>query len=137
VNVQGEEQKKLDILSDDIMVSSLIASGKCAVLVSEERDDAVIVPEGKLHGQYCVVFDPLDGSRFVSAPPPSSFILLPSVPRDNHSAGTIRERSGLRVEPLFADLEFGTCLRMVRFYSNIDAGVNVSFCESFRHTTLG
>ena len=70
MNVQGEEQKKLDILSDDIMVSSLIASGKCAVLVSEERDDAVIVPEGKLHGQYCVVFDPLDGSRYVFPLPP-------------------------------------------------------------------
>ncbi|KAL7413880.1 fructose-1,6-bisphosphatase class 1/Sedoheputulose-1,7-bisphosphatase [Mrakia frigida] len=67
VNVQGEEQKKLDILSDDIMVSSLIASGKCAVLVSEERDEAVIVPEGKQHGQYCVVFDPLDGSSNIDA----------------------------------------------------------------------
>ena len=51
------------------MVSSLIASGKCAVLVSEERDDAVIVPEGTQHGNYCVVFDPLDGSRSVPHPP--------------------------------------------------------------------
>ncbi|CED83754.1 fructose--bisphosphatase [Phaffia rhodozyma] len=66
-NVQGEEQKKLDILSDDIMVSSLIASGKCAVLVSEERDDAIIVPEGNQKGTYCVVFDPLDGSSNIDA----------------------------------------------------------------------
>lgn len=49
------------------MVSSLIASGKCAVLVSEERDDAVVV-EGDLKGQYCVVFDPLDGSSNIGAP---------------------------------------------------------------------
>lgn len=66
VNVQGEEQKKLDILSDDIMVSSLLASGKCAVLVSEERDEAVIVEESQ-RGTYCVVFDPLDGSSNIDA----------------------------------------------------------------------
>jgi fructose-1,6-bisphosphatase I len=36
-NVQGEEQKKLDILSDEIMVNALRASGKCSVLVTEER----------------------------------------------------------------------------------------------------
>ena len=36
-NVQGEEQKKLDVLSDEIMVNALRASGKCNVLVTEER----------------------------------------------------------------------------------------------------
>lgn len=35
-NVQGEEQKKLDVLSNDIMVNSLRASGKTALMVSEE-----------------------------------------------------------------------------------------------------
>lgn len=65
-NVQGEEQKKLDVLSNDIMVNSLRASGKCAVLVSEELEEAVII-EGKYKGKYCVVFDPLDGSSNIDA----------------------------------------------------------------------
>jgi len=65
-NVQGEDQKKLDILSNDIMVNTLKASGKTAVLVSEEIDDAIIV-EGSKKGRYCVVFDPLDGSSNIDA----------------------------------------------------------------------
>lgn len=46
-NVQGEDQKKLDVLSNDIMVNALRASGKCAVMVSEEVDDAIIVKGGQ------------------------------------------------------------------------------------------
>ncbi|OCH85308.1 fructose-1,6-bisphosphatase [Obba rivulosa] len=65
-NVQGEEQKKLDVLSNDIMINSLRASGKTAVLVSEELEDAVII-EGRYKGKYCVVFDPLDGSSNIDA----------------------------------------------------------------------
>lgn len=65
-NVQGEEQKKLDVLSNDIMINALRASGKTAVLVSEELEDAVII-EDKYKGKYCVVFDPLDGSSNIDA----------------------------------------------------------------------
>jgi fructose-1,6-bisphosphatase I len=48
------------------MVNSLRASGKTAVLVSEELEDAIIVDE-RLRGNYCVVFDPLDGSSNIDA----------------------------------------------------------------------
>ena len=65
-NVQGEEQKKLDVLSNDIMINSLRASGKCAVLVSEELEEAVVI-EDRYKGKYCVVFDPLDGSSNIDA----------------------------------------------------------------------
>jgi fructose-1,6-bisphosphatase I len=58
VNVQGEEVKKLDTLSHDTFVEALQTCGRCAVLVSEETEEAIIVGNGK----YCVVFDPLDGS---------------------------------------------------------------------------
>ncbi|KGB74659.3 fructose-1 [Cryptococcus deuterogattii R265] len=64
-NVQGEDQKKLDVLSNDIMVNALSASGKCSVMVSEEVDEAIIVGGNK--GTYCVVFDPLDGSSNIDA----------------------------------------------------------------------
>lgn len=65
-NVQGEEQKKLDVLSNDIMINSLRASGKTAVLVSEENEEAIII-EDRYRGKYCVVFDPLDGSSNIDA----------------------------------------------------------------------
>ncbi|KAI0302042.1 fructose-1,6-bisphosphatase [Russula brevipes] len=65
-NVQGEEQKKLDVLSNDIMINSLRASCKTAVLISEELDEAVII-EDTYKGKYCVVFDPLDGSSNIDA----------------------------------------------------------------------
>jgi len=65
-NVQGEDQKKLDVLSNDIMINALRASGKTAVLVSEENEEAIII-EAKNKGRYCVVFDPLDGSSNIDA----------------------------------------------------------------------
>lgn len=48
------------------MINSLRASGKTAVLVSEELEEAVII-EDKYRGNYCVVFDPLDGSSNIDA----------------------------------------------------------------------
>lgn len=59
--MQGEEQKKLDVLSNDVFIKALVSSGRTNVLVSEELDEAVFVEES-LRGRYCVVFDPLDGS---------------------------------------------------------------------------
>lgn len=73
-NVQGEDQKKLDVLSNEIMINALRASGKAAVLVSEENEDAIFVGEKQAgptfesnKGKYCVVFDPLDGSSNIDA----------------------------------------------------------------------
>jgi fructose-1,6-bisphosphatase I len=49
-NVQGEDQKKLDVLSNDIMVNALRASGKTSVLVSEELEEAVVITDKRLKG---------------------------------------------------------------------------------------
>lgn len=54
------------MLSNDIMINALRASGKTAVLVSEENEEAIII-EDKNKGRYCVVFDPLDGSSNIDA----------------------------------------------------------------------
>jgi len=43
------------------MINALVNSGVCSVLVSEENEDPIIVPDDK-SGKYCVAFDPLDGS---------------------------------------------------------------------------
>ncbi|BAT94304.1 Fructose-1,6-bisphosphatase protein [Vigna angularis] len=60
-NVQGEEQKKLDVLSNDVFVKALVSSGRTCILVSEEDEEATFVEPSK-RGKYIVVFDPLDGS---------------------------------------------------------------------------
>ncbi|KAL6616435.1 hypothetical protein ACP70R_038705 [Stipagrostis hirtigluma subsp. patula] len=60
-NVQGEEQKKLDVLSNEVFVKALVSSGRTCVLVSEEDEEATFV-DPALRGKYCVCFDPLDGS---------------------------------------------------------------------------
>ncbi|KAK8681872.1 hypothetical protein V6N13_054271 [Hibiscus sabdariffa] len=60
-NIQGEEQKKLDVLSNEVFIKALVSSGRTRVLVSEEDENAIFVESSK-RGRYCVVFDPLDGS---------------------------------------------------------------------------
>jgi len=61
VNSTGDDQKKLDVLSNDMMINALVNSGVCSVLVSEENEKPIIVPPHKA-GKFCVAFDPLDGS---------------------------------------------------------------------------
>jgi fructose-1,6-bisphosphatase I len=60
-NVQGEAQKKLDVIANEIFINALKSSGKTAILVSEEDEEAIFVEE-PLKGKYIVCFDPLDGS---------------------------------------------------------------------------
>eukprot|EP00126_Sphaerothecum_destruens_P006856 Sdes_comp19558_c0_seq6m11216 len=60
-NKTGDEQKKLDVLANEVFINALKSSGKVSVMVSEENEDAILV-EPALRGPYCAVFDPLDGS---------------------------------------------------------------------------
>lgn len=61
-NVQGETQKKLDIITNDIMVDALEWTGHLSGMVSEEVDDFIAIPEQYPKGKYLALFDPLDGS---------------------------------------------------------------------------
>lgn len=61
-NVQGEEQKKLDIISNDVFIESLQSSGYLAAIASEEMDNHYAIPDKYPRGDYLVAFDPLDGS---------------------------------------------------------------------------
>ncbi|MCH4246424.1 MAG: class 1 fructose-bisphosphatase [Acinetobacter populi] len=58
-NVQGETQKKLDVISNDMLVEALQNDPAVAALASEELDD---LTPANASGQYLVLFDPLDGS---------------------------------------------------------------------------
>lgn len=61
-NVQGEVQKKLDIITNDIMVNALNWTGQLAGMASEEIDDIIAIPAQYPKGKYLALFDPLDGS---------------------------------------------------------------------------
>ena len=58
-NIQGEDQKKLDVIANDILIRILKDNPSVAGLASEEEDTFVAAhPDGR----YLVLFDPLDGS---------------------------------------------------------------------------
>ena len=62
VNVQGEVQKPLDLLSNEIFVRMNEWSGHLAGMASEEMPEPMQVPQAYSRGKYLLVFDPLDGS---------------------------------------------------------------------------
>lgn len=60
-NVQGEEQKKLDVISNDVFMRLMDMGGDCVCVVSEEDEDIHWCPGGK-DAKYILAIDPLDGS---------------------------------------------------------------------------
>jgi fructose-1,6-bisphosphatase I len=61
-NVQGEEQQKLDVYADKVLISLCDRAGRLCAMVSEEHKDIIAIPEQYPKGRYILVFDPLDGS---------------------------------------------------------------------------
>ena len=62
VNVQGETQKKLDVVSNDVFMQRTEWSGHLAGMASEEMELPYQIPGQYPRGKYLLVFDPLDGS---------------------------------------------------------------------------
>ncbi len=61
-NAGGDQQKKMDLIANDIFIDALQNNGHCAGMASEELDDILTLPADKPRGNYLVTFDPLDGS---------------------------------------------------------------------------
>lgn len=61
-NIQGETQKKLDVITNDVMLRSNEWAGHLAAMASEEMEDIFLIPSQFPRGKYLLVFDPLDGS---------------------------------------------------------------------------
>ncbi|MEI2457341.1 class 1 fructose-bisphosphatase [Lysobacter firmicutimachus] len=61
-NIQGEAQKKLDVLSNEILLEANAWGGHLAGLASEEMDTSHPIPDVYPRGNYLLLFDPLDGS---------------------------------------------------------------------------
>jgi fructose-1,6-bisphosphatase I len=62
VNVQGEEQQKLDVYANNALLHCLGLRDSVAALVSEEDEEPVIINQDGETGKYIIIFDPLDGS---------------------------------------------------------------------------
>ncbi|ODV88373.1 hypothetical protein CANCADRAFT_4508 [Tortispora caseinolytica NRRL Y-17796] len=63
-NSTGDDQKKLDVIGDEIFINAMRASKNVKVVVSEEQEDPILFSG---NGRYCVVCDPIDGSSNLDA----------------------------------------------------------------------
>ncbi|MEW5985485.1 MAG: class 1 fructose-bisphosphatase [Chloroflexota bacterium] len=62
INVQGEEQQKLDVYADEVIFRLCDHTGRLCVMASEEREDVIPIPIPYDKGPYVLIYDPLDGS---------------------------------------------------------------------------
>jgi fructose-1,6-bisphosphatase I len=63
VNIHGENQQKLDVYADEVFIGSLLSSGECCGIASEENENEIIFSDPLAsNAKYIVCIDPLDGS---------------------------------------------------------------------------
>ncbi len=67
VNVQGETQKRLDVLSNNAFVNTFEQGGLVAGVASEEMDDPFPIKPPHIRGPFLAIFDPLDGSSNIDS----------------------------------------------------------------------
>lgn len=65
-NTTGDEQKKLDVIGNDVFIAAMRGSGKCRLLVSEEEEECIVFHENP-KARYAVACDPIDGSSNLDA----------------------------------------------------------------------
>lgn len=91
-NIQGETQKKLDVISDDIIFKAMDHGGRLCAMASEEQEGIIHIPEQFKKGNYVLLFDPLDGSSNidVNVPVGTIFSVLRRVTK-GHGDGTMED----------------------------------------------
>ncbi len=62
INVQGEQQMKLDVFANEAMIRMNSFTGRVGVMATEEMEEMVPQTEAMKNGKYVLIFDPLDGS---------------------------------------------------------------------------
>jgi fructose-1,6-bisphosphatase I len=65
-NATGDDQKKLDVIGNELFIAAMRSSGKCALLVSEEEEEVIYFKDQK-GARYAVACDPIDGSSNLDA----------------------------------------------------------------------
>ncbi len=66
INVQGEQQMKLDVFAHETMVRMNSFAGRLTVMASEEDENIIPIPPEYSTGRYVLIFDPLDGSSNIN-----------------------------------------------------------------------
>lgn len=63
INIQGEDQQKLDVYADEVFIGALLSSGECCGVATEENHHEIVFSDTfASQGKYIVCIDPLDGS---------------------------------------------------------------------------
>ena len=63
INIHGENQQKLDVYADEVFIGSLLSSGECCGVATEENENEIVFSDTfASEGKYIVCIDPLDGS---------------------------------------------------------------------------
>ncbi|OCL00218.1 fructose-1,6-bisphosphatase [Cenococcum geophilum 1.58] len=65
-NTTGDDQKKLDVIGNDLFISSMRSCARVRILVSEEEEEAIVFDEHP-NARYAVMCDPIDGSSNLDA----------------------------------------------------------------------
>ena len=65
-NTTGDDQKKLDVIGNDLFIEAMRGSGRCRALISEEEEDVIYFDEHP-DARYVVACDPIDGSSNLDA----------------------------------------------------------------------
>ncbi len=69
-NVTGDEQQKLDVIGDNVVAEALLSTGLVCAMSSEENAGLIDCGDAAITGEYCVVYDPVDGSSNIDVAAP-------------------------------------------------------------------
>ena len=105
-NVQGEVQKKLDIIANEVLIEANEWGGHLAAMASEEMDSIYVVPNRYPQGEYLLLFDPLDGSSNIDVNVSIGTIF--SVLKKPESSDSVTEADFL--QPGHAQVAAGYCV---------------------------
>lgn len=87
-NVQGEKVKKLDEFANTVLIHRMQRAGLLCAMSSEENADLIEIPDEFTHGDYILIFDPLDGSSNIDVNVNIGTIF--SIFRRTHDDGTVK-----------------------------------------------
>ena len=105
-NIQGEVQKKLDIIANEVLIEANEWGGHLAAMASEEMDSIYVVPNRYPQGEYLLLFDPLDGSSNIDVNVSIGTIF--SVLKKPESSDSVTEAAFL--QPGHAQVAAGYCV---------------------------
>ena len=91
INVQGEEQQKLDVFANETLKNALNHTGRVCAMASEEDEELVPIPDGYPAGRYVVLFDPLDGSSNIDVNAPVGTIFAIARRVSTSGQGTLQD----------------------------------------------